>query len=913
VVLQDLAFSPRRLPDLRAALFTAGNIPALIAVLVITAFGMFAEYQNNQVHRQSLRNDVLRDLSVIRAKLEGDINANLQLVRGLIAAISTEPQMNQQRFDQLAGNIFEQNSQLRSIAVAPDLVVTMTYPLAGNEAVIGLDYRTNELQREAALRVMETGQLVLAGPVELVQGGRGFVGRLPVYVGDSPSNRMFWGLVAAVIDVDRLYADAGLLDEGLPIDIAITGKDALGAIGTQFFGAAEVFRNDPVVTEAILPSGSWVLGAVPKTGWNVTPPNAWLLRGIIVLLGALVLFPMVVGGRLIEERARNLRALGSREAELQRLSRRLGLALETSQVGVWEYDIDSGDLHWDDRMNEIYGLPTDGRPRSYAQWRERLHPDDRERAAEDFRIAVEVTGHYRSDYRISTPDGEERSVRAIGRVYEDPGATPRIVGVNWDVTTDVALNDNLKRANRLSEARNAELEAAKQRIEHNALHDSLTGLPNRRYLDDILKRHAARCALNGRQLALLHIDLDRFKQINDTLGHAAGDAMLIHASEVLKSNIRAEDFVARIGGDEFVVVCAADGDTSLLSGLADRIIETMRQPVMYEGHECRFGVSVGIAVETGAQVDPQRLLINADIALYRAKSRGRNRYEFFTEALQAEVVNTKRVADEILNGLENAEFLPYYQPQFDAHTLDLVGTEALARWRHPSGRILPPVQFLDVAEELNVVSTIDRMILEQTLAQFEVWRAAGLEVPHVSVNVSARRLQDETLIENLKGLRIQPGMLSFELVESIFLDESDDIVLFNIDQIKDLGIDIEIDDFGTGYASIVSLLKLKPKRLKIDRQLVEPIVVSPPQRHLVESIIDIGKSLGIQVVGEGVETLEHAHILRDLGCDVLQGYAFAKPMAADDLSAFVRADAWRGTPLNGPYGSRNGNRRGATR
>jgi diguanylate cyclase (GGDEF)-like protein len=907
-----LPFSPRRLPDLKAALFTASNVPALVAVFVTIIFGIFAEFQNNSAHRQNVRSDVLRDLSVIRAKLEGNLNANLQLVRGLIATLSTETEMNQGRLDQLARNIFEEESQLRSIAIAPDLIVTMTYPLKGNERAIGLNYRTNEAQREAALRVMETGQLVLAGPVELVQGGRGFIGRFPVYVGDSPTSRMFWGLVAAVIDVDRLYADSGLLDEDLSLDIGIIGKDALGAVGVQFFGLPAVFSSDPVLTEVILPSGSWLLGAVPKGGW-AGPGNVWLVRGLVALLGGLVVFSMVFGSRLIAERARNLQALGSREAELQRLSRRLGLALETSQVGVWEYDIDSGDLHWDDRMNEIYGLPADGKPRSYTQWRERLHPDDLERAAEDFRIAVEVTGHYHSTYRVITPEGEERSIRAIGRVYEDPGATPKIVGVNWDVTTDVALNENLKRANRLSEARNAELEAAKARIEHNALHDSLTGLPNRRYLDDILKRHAARCALSGRQLALLHIDLDRFKQINDTLGHAAGDAMLIHASEVLKSNIRAEDFVARIGGDEFVVVCTADGGNAQLSGLADRVIETMRQPVMYEGHECRFGVSVGIAVETGAQVDPQRLLINADIALYRAKSRGRNRYEFFTEALQAEVVNTKRIADEILNGLENAEFVPYYQPQFDAHTLEVVGAEALARWRHPSGRIVPPIEFLYVAEELNVVSTIDRMILEQALEQFRAWRAAGVNIPHTSVNVSARRLQDEGLIEGLKGLDIEPGTLSFELVESIFLDESDDVVLFNIDQIKELGIDIEIDDFGTGYASIVSLLKLKPKRLKIDRQLVEPIVVSPPQRHLVESIIDIGKSLGIQVVGEGVETLDHAHILRDLGCDVLQGYAFAKPMAAADLTAFIAADAWRGPGFAGPYGSRRATKRGATR
>jgi EAL domain-containing protein (putative c-di-GMP-specific phosphodiesterase class I) len=276
-------------------------------------------------------------------------------------------------------------------------------------------------------------------------------------------------------------------------------------------------------------------------------------------------------------------------------------------------------------------------------------------------------------------------------------------------------------------------------------------------------------------------------------------------------------------------------------------------------------------------------------------------------------VRTKRVADEILHGLEQQEFLPWYQPQFDAHSLAVVGVEALVRWRHPAGGILPPSAFLEVAEDLSVVATLDRMVLEQALIQFEVWQAAGIEVPRISVNVSARRLQDEGLIDSLKGLNIRPGTVSFELVESIFLDESEDVVAFNIDQIKDLGIDIEIDDFGTGYASIVSLLKLKPKRLKIDRQLILPIVEAPRQRQLVQSIIDIGRSLGVEVVGEGVETPEHALILRDLGCDILQGFAFSKPLNAGAFAEFVKAGSWRGAELTkAPYGNRRP-RRGAGR
>jgi diguanylate cyclase (GGDEF)-like protein len=712
-----------------------------------------------------------------------------------------------------------------------------------------------------------------------------------VFIGEA-KRQHFWGVISAVVDMERLYADSGLTDPALSIDIAITGNDGRGRFGDQFYGDPSVPANRPVTASVVLPNGEWIMSAVPKGGWSVVAPNSWVIWSGFLLLAILMSAPIFFAGRLMEERQRNLRVLKSREAELRLLSRRLGVALESSQVGVFELDLETRELLWDDRVNALYGLPQDGGSRGYQNWRDALHPDDLRRAEEEYRLACEVTGNYHSEYRIVTPAGIVRNIRAIGTVYKDASSTPKMVGVNWDVSADVALNENLRLSNRLSEARNAELEAAKAAIEHNALHDSLTGLPNRRYLDEVLKARAEATGRDNGMLALLHIDLDRFKQINDTLGHAAGDAMLVHAAYTLSANAGSDDFVARIGGDEFVVVSIVKDGEASLAALADRLIGKMRLPIVYDGHEVRSGISVGIATETGREPDPNRLLINADIALYRAKSRGRNRHEFFTEALQAEVIRTKRVADEILHGLETDQFLPWYQPQFDAVTLEIAGVEALARWQHPVNGILPPAHFLDVAEDLNVVSTIDRIILEKALADFAVWDKLGLGIPKVAVNVSARRLQDVQLIASLKDLAFEPGRLAFELVESIFLDETDDMVRWNAEQIKDLGIDIEIDDFGTGYASIVSLMKLKPRRLKIDRQLVAPIVTSPAQRRLVQSIVDIGRSLEIEVVGEGVETMEHAAILRDLGCNMLQGYAFAAPMGAEAITRFVAERSW---------------------
>lgn len=866
-------------------------LPVVLAVIAMLVGGFLLDQQNQQIAQNSQRATVLQQIAVIRAKLEGNISSNLQLVKGLVSVIATEPDMDQARYDALVSNVFEEDSQLRSIAAAPDLIIRMTYPLAGNEAAIGLDYRTNEAQWPAVEQVARTGQLSIAGPVNLVQGGRGFIGRFPVYT-EQGEERGFWGIVSAVVDVDRLYLDSGLFNPTLDLDISITGKNGSGSSGDRFFGR-DLSESDPVTADVILPSGSWQIAAVPKSGWGADPWSTWSLRSMILAAALLILMPIFVTARMIRERHEHIRELGKREAELARLTRRLNLALHVSKIGVWELDLDTNLETWDARNNEIYGLPCDGQPRNHDHWRLAVHPDDRDRAENTFRTMI-VDGYYETEYRVLLPDGGLRYVRSVGAMSDEPGQANKVVGVNWDVTRDVELNEDLRRAKRQAEARNNELEAARIRIEHNALHDSLTGLPNRRYLDEVLKRHAADGYHGSGSIALLHIDLDRFKQINDTLGHAAGDAMLVHASKVLRSNCRETDFVARIGGDEFVIVSSAGSSDLRLKLIADRIVREMRRPAMHEGHEVRFGVSIGVAVSRSADINVKQLLVNADIALYRAKALGRNRHQFFSEKLQAEVISTKRVADEILKGLDSDAFVAHYQPQFCARTQKLLGVEALARWQHPSEGLKFPDSFMAVAEELNVVPQIDRMMLDQVLADLKRWDDMGLNVPHASVNVSLRRLHDEGLIESLRSMSLPPGRLSFELVESIYLDEQDSIVAWNIDEIKDLGIDVEIDDFGTGYASIVSLQKLHPRRLKIDRQLVMPIIEEPAQRKLVASIVDIGKSMDIEIVAEGVETMEHAAILRDLGCDILQGYAFAKPMAREALEEFIAST----TPAN---------------
>lgn len=313
-----------------------------------------------------------------------------------------------------------------------------------------------------------------------------------------------------------------------------------------------------------------------------------------------------------------------------RMSRRLDMALEISGIGTYECDLTTGIVDWDDRMFRIYGLSRREDVRVGGLWETFLHPEDADRVIGKVGQQAGNGTRFSDQYRVLLRDGSERIVRARTMTFVDNDGHLMTVGANWDVTDDVGLHRELERAKTLAEARSSELEVAKERIEHSAMHDYLTELPNRRYLDDVLDRMSAECHRMGGGIAVLHVDLDRFKQINDTLGHQAGDAMLQHAARVLRGSVRRQDFVARIGGDEFVIVSRIDGSEEPLSTVAARIIRELRKPVPYEGHQCRVGASVGIATEFGGSIDVRQLIRNSDIALYQAKHQGRNRYVFFS-------------------------------------------------------------------------------------------------------------------------------------------------------------------------------------------------------------------------------------------------------------------------------------------
>lgn len=430
-----------------------------------------------------------------------------------------------------------------------------------------------------------------------------------------------------------------------------------------------------------------------------------------------------------------------------------------------------------------------------------------------------------------------------------------------------------------------ELRQQQSDSEHAATHDELTGLLNRRGLRQNFDRFETDTAA-GRVCALIAIDLDGFKDINDTMGHMVGDMLLQKVSRFLASEAPPASLVSRLGGDEFAVFLAVDTEEEALA-IAQSIVDWCGEPQDVDGFETRFGASVGVSSCLRTQRCLSALLGDADIALYDAKRNGRGRIVLFDQDLRQVAMAKKHLVDDLKRALENDEFVPFYQTQHDAKDHAIVGVEALVRWAHPTKGIQVPDAFLEAAEAAGILQEIDNRMLQRAVQDMITLDAAGLTVPKLSVNVSLSRLHDPDLHNSIAGLPSMKTQLCFEILEAVFMDDAEDATNWGLFAIQEQGIHLEVDDFGSGRASIIALTKLAPQRLKIDRGLVANFLEREGQDRLIGSIVEMGTALGIGVTAEGVQTGAEADRLRTLGVDTLQGYHFARPCGLDDLKKAV--------------------------
>ncbi len=433
---------------------------------------------------------------------------------------------------------------------------------------------------------------------------------------------------------------------------------------------------------------------------------------------------------------------------------------------------------------------------------------------------------------------------------------------------------------------------ADERIEYLASHDSLTGLPNRETFNELLHHAIEAACRHERRFAMLFIDLDRFKVINDSLGHDAGDILLAEISNRLRNTLRSSDVVARLGGDEFVVILEETAEREDVERIAHNLLSVLGEPLQLSGHECHTTASIGIAMYPSDGSDAQTLIKNADMAMYFAKEDGKNGFRFFTKDTRAQSIERLTLEMALRRALDRNQFALHYQPKVDMATGQISGVEALLRWTHPELGVLSPMQFIPLAEETGLIVPIGRWVLKEACAQNMAWQGRGLRPISMAVNLSPRQFVDQHLLRDIDEALVTSGMppvlLQLEVTESMVMRNVSRAVKV-LDAIQSRGIRLAIDDFGTGYSSM-SLMKQFPiDTIKIDRSFVRDLPKDSEDQAIAQAIISMGKALGMTVVAEGVETTEQETFLRDYACDEMQGYLFSKPLTPQQMADLLRS------------------------
>ncbi|MCL2915027.1 EAL domain-containing protein [Shewanella corallii] len=552
-------------------------------------------------------------------------------------------------------------------------------------------------------------------------------------------------------------------------------------------------------------------------------------------------------------------------------------AVDGSQNGIWDWNIATGQVYLSERWKGMLGYRPDELESDFEAWTTRVHPDDKERVLEELNQFIDGTiPEFENVHRLRHKDGHYVWVldRAMQVSWDMRGNPTRIIGSHTDVSENI---------------RNEEA------IAFQANHDALTHLANRSAVMDTLEQHLQQADEHTRTAALFVLDLDNFKTINEALGHQAGDRLLVQVANRLSGYFANNALVARLGGDEFAVLAygvGQDADTATNRALAlgGGIRRLMSRPFMLDSQPMTISASVGICLVDSRPDSPEDLLKWADIAMYQAKQEGRNHCCVYNEAMEHNAMDSLWLHNELRYAIERNQFCLVFQPIMDARG-EVVSAETLLRWYHPERGFISPAEFIPVAENSGVILDIGNWVLEEVCRFVVRMRSSGQDVPAIAVNVSARQFNQSgfapQLFDLLERTQVASSAMELEVTEYALLNNVD-AISERMAALKEHGLHIAIDDFGTGYSSLSYLQSLPLSRLKVDASFVQKIGEDSASDAIVKAVVDMGHSLGLEVVAEGVETKEQLRYLQQLGCDYFQGYLFSKPLAEGDFITYIQ-------------------------
>ena len=570
------------------------------------------------------------------------------------------------------------------------------------------------------------------------------------------------------------------------------------------------------------------------------------------------------------------------EHALRATEQQFGHVLESSLDGFWDWDTESDQVYLSPRWKEQLGFDENELANEFATWRDRLHPDDRDSMLKKLRAyLVKPWGSWEEEFRMRHKSGSYRWILARATPsFNSRGKLIRLTGVHIDITDRVFAETKARQL---------------------AYYDWLTELPNRILFNDRINHAITQARRTGHKLCILFFDLDRFKNINDSFGHPAGDGVLKMVADRLRKAVRDGDTLARLGGDEFAVLIENVRRSHSAALLAGKVQASFEKPFVVQDHDFYLSASIGISVFPDDGKDAAELLKNADAAMYKAKNTERGGFQFYTQELSDNAFQHFTLESGLRQALQKQQFQVLYQPKIDLSNGQINGAEALVRWRHPERGLIPPELFIPVAEETGQIKGIGEWVLEQACRDARAWQTQGFEFGRIAVNLSGVQIQREAFFDSVKRILLATGLgtelLELEVTENILMRDADTSARY-LSNLQQLGISISIDDFGTGYSSLAHLASLPVDKLKIDRSFVKDVCHDKQNAEISRTIIALGHTLNKTVIAEGIERADQLEFLRREGCDEGQGFLISEPLCDEEFVNFLRQHT-AGVPLAG--------------